>query len=363
MIAPVSIWQRPQYSADNEDTRSELRALEIEPANRVVAVCAGGGRVLGLLGAGARSVLAIDRFPAQLHQLELKAAAAAAWDRTIFLEFLGISESPDRLDQYEDVRSSLTLGARRYWDRRAALIADGLYWSGRTERGLIGFVRLLRNLGRLDWATEFFDLADVSAQRAMLDAHAPRIERGVRWCGRFGHPAVAYLLARDPGFLRSTEGSVSSYLARRLLGWLRAHPARESFLLWMAYYGGFSEGGPLPDYLTDVGYRAMRKHLDRLELRCVDLRSERVDVAYCESVKWSLSDVGCWMSESTFAAVLGRVVLAGAPGSRFCLRNFAARRRIPAELAHRVRRLDSVCDALDRDDRSVFFRFEVAELL
>jgi len=354
---------RPQYSADNEDTRSEVRALEIGPGDCVVAVCAGGGRVLGLLGAEPRRVVAIDRAPAQLHHLEIKAAAAEAWDRLSFLEFLGVAGSEDRLDQYREIRGALSLPARRYWDRRSALLAEGIHGAGRTEQGLVRFVELLRKLGRMDWAGGFFELDDVAVQRARLDSNANRIERGVRWCGRFGHPAIAYLLARDPGFLRSTEGSVSAYLADRLLGWLRRHPARESFLLWMAYHGGLTLDGPLPDYLTEAGYESMRKQVDRLELRCLDLRRERVEFVYSDTVKWSLSDIGCWMSERAFADVLGRVVLGGSPGSRFCLRNFAARRRIPLELAHRVRRLDALCDELDDDDRSIFFRFEAAEFL
>jgi S-adenosylmethionine-diacylglycerol 3-amino-3-carboxypropyl transferase len=354
--------RRPQYGADNEDTRSERRALRIQPSDTVVAVCAGGGRVLGLLAGGAQQVIAVDRAADQLHQLELKAAAADALDRAAFLAFLGITEREERADLYAGLRGSLSEPALRYWDRRLTLLQQGIFWAGRTERGLVGFVRLLRATGRMGWAQGFFDLDSVAVQQALLDAHAERIARGVRWCGRFGHPAVAYLLARDPGFLRSTEGGVPSYLAERLLGWLRMHPVRESFLLWMAYYGGLSADGPLPDYLTAAGYDAMRKQLDRLELRCLDLRREAIPVAYDQPVKWSLSDVGCWMSEPAFAELVRRVASAGAPGSRFCFRNFAARRRIPVDLSNRVRRLGALCDDLDATDRSVFFRFEVGEL-
>lgn len=354
---------RPQYSADNEDTRSEVRALEIQRDDLVVAVCAGGGRVLGLLGGGARRVVAIDRAPDQLHQLELKAAAAEVLDRDTYLAWIGVTPCGERLDLYAPLRGSLSRPARRYWDRRPGLVRDGVFWAGRTERGLLAFVRWLRASGRMAWAEGLFELDSPVVQRAVLDAHAADIELGVRWCGRFGHPVIAYLLARDPGFLRSTERSVATYLAERLLAWLRVHPARESFLLWMAYHGGLTPGGPLPDFLTPGGYEAMRKGLGGLELRCADLRQDGVAAAYDQPVKWSLSDVGCWMSERSFDELLLRVSAIGSPRSRICFRNFAARRHIPKRLAGRLRRLDSLCDELDAADRSVFFRIEVAELV
>ena len=66
---------RPLYSADNEDTRSELTALEIGRDDTVITIAAGGGRALSLLTAAPKRLLAIDRQPDQIYNLELKAAA------------------------------------------------------------------------------------------------------------------------------------------------------------------------------------------------------------------------------------------------------------------------------------------------
>jgi hypothetical protein len=54
-------------------------------------------------------------------------------------------------------------------------------------------------------------------------------------------------------------------------------------------------------------------------------------------------------------------VRVGAPGSRLCARNFAARRRLPPDLRGRVRRLDALCAALDACDASMLYTFEIAE--
>ena len=81
--------RRPLYSADNEDTRSELKALEIGGDDTVVAIAAGGGRALSLLTAGPKRLIAIDRRPEQVFNLELKAAAMDAFDLAHFQGFLG----------------------------------------------------------------------------------------------------------------------------------------------------------------------------------------------------------------------------------------------------------------------------------
>lgn len=349
---------RPLYSADNEDTRSELTALEITGDDTVVAVAAGGGRALSLLTSGPKRLLAIDRRADQLFQLELKAAAMAAFDLAGFQEFLGIAPSADRLDRYSSIRSSLPRSGRKYWDNRRRLIEVGPFFAGRTETALIRFMGGLKRVGLMRWAEPFFQAGSLEAQQALLETHRARVDRGLVWWKLFSHPLVIYSMAQDPSFLRSTEGSVGTYVARRLVDYASSNLVRESYLLRLAYDCSLTTRSPLPPYLTPAGFDLARKHLDRLEIQSVDLRDFATRLRPTSVVKWSLSDVSSWMREEQFHDLMRGVVGSSPSGSRYCFRNFAARRRLPFDLASRVEPLAEICERLDRADSSVIYRFE-----
>jgi len=354
---------RPLYSACNEDTRSEIIALELEPSDTVVAIAAGGGRVLSLLAQPAGAVVAVDRRSDQLYQLELKAAAAEALGYDDFVGFLGLLEAQDRADVYRVLRPALSAGSRRYWDRRRSLIQVGVLYAGRCERALGALGRGMRRLGLLDWAGACFDGPDLDTQRRVLAESSSRLRRQ-EWLWRLSVQRVlVYAAIQDPGFLRSTEGNVGSYLYRRVLAYAQTHPFRESFLLSLIYYGRYAFADALPLYLTRGAYDQVRKNLSRLSMTAAPIDEVAARMRPTSRVKWSLSDVSAWMSAERFAELLRVIANKGAPGSRLCFRNFAARRRIPRDLAPHLRRLDGLCDRLDRDDSSVFWRFEVAELV
>lgn len=304
--------------------------------------------------------MAIDRRPDQLFNLELKLVALDAFDFTEFLAFLGISDTTDRLDRYAMIRQSLTTSGRRYWDNRRELIEAGSFFAGRTETALIRFMRALKGLGLMRWAEPLFQATSLEAQQALLETHRFRVDRGLVWWKLFCHPLVIYTLAQDPSFLRSTDGSVGAYLVRRLLDYASSNLVRESYLLRLAYDCGLSSQSPLPPYLTPVGFERARKHVDRLEIQCVDLRDFVARQHLSTPVKWSLSDVSCWMREEQFHDLLRLVVGCGHSGSRYCYRNFAARREPSRDLEGRVQRLSAVCEELNFRDSSVIYRFEVA---
>jgi S-adenosylmethionine-diacylglycerol 3-amino-3-carboxypropyl transferase len=354
--------RRPLYSADNEDTRSELKALEITGGDTVVAIAAGGGRALSLLAAGPKRLVAIDRRPDQVFNLELKAAAMDVFQLEEFQGFLGIAEARERMDQYRMVRQSLSRSARRYWDNRRRLVEAGVFLAGRTETALVRFMRGLKAMGLMDWAEPFFQASSLEAQQALLDAHRDRVDRGLVWWKIFCHPLVIYPLAQDPSFLRSTDGSVGAYLVRRLIEFASFNLVRESYVLRLTYDCGLTPGSPLPPYLGREGFDQAKKGLDRLEVQCGDLRDFVARGRTVGPIKWSLSDVSCWMAEAQFHDLLRSITHAAPPGSRFCARNFAARRDIPRDLRGRVRRLDDLCRDLDSQDASVIYRFEVGEV-
>ncbi len=353
--------RRPLYSADNEDTRSELTALEITGEDTVVAIAAGGGRALSLLTAGPKRLIAIDRRADQVFNLELKAAALDAFDLGTFQCFLGIAKSPDRLDHYRTIRQSLSRSARRYWDNRRHLVETGVFFAGRTETALIRFMRGLKSLGLMAWAEPFFQATSLEAQQALLDSQRVRVERGLVWWQLFCHPLLIYPMAQDPSFLRSTGSSVGAYLVGRLIDYASSNMVRDSYLLRLAYDCGLTPASPLPLYLSPDGFDLARKNLGSLEIQCADLRDFGARCPVASPVKWSLSDVSCWMSEAQFHELLRFITYGMLPGSRFCARNFAAHREIPRDLLGRLMRLHDVAQYLDSADASVIYRFEVAE--
>jgi S-adenosylmethionine-diacylglycerol 3-amino-3-carboxypropyl transferase len=351
---------RPLYSACNEDTRSERVALAIGPEDTVVSIAAGGGRTLSLLAAQPARMIAVDRSVDQLHVLELKAVAMESLEHRELLRFLGVEPEPARLEIFEMLRGSLSPSARRYWDARPHVVEEGLLYAGRAEVTARRFMGILRAGGLLAWVEEWFEqrtLADQEAFLARAKGRLRLLELAIRlYC----HPAVVFPLTRDHGFLRSSQGSIGRYMFDRILRWSRTHLVRDSFALRLFYFGCYDPRGPLPIWLEPEGYARARKALSRLELQHARVEDYAKLVRTDGPLKWSLSDVSAWMSERTFHDLVRSLVLRGGPGSRLCARHFAVVRALPLDLRSRLDRREAVAREIDREDASVFWRFEVA---
>jgi S-adenosylmethionine:diacylglycerol 3-amino-3-carboxypropyl transferase len=353
--------RRPLYAACNEDTRTELAALAPTRGDTVVCVSAGGGRALSLLGAGARRFLAVDRRESQLHVLELQAAALDALPYAALRAFVGVDPDRDRLDVHAALRASLSPRARRYWDARRSLVAGGLLYAGRLETTLARFAAWLRRTGAMRWPTAAFAARSHDEQRDVL-LRAPReVVRGARlWTALF-HPAAVALVLQDPSFGRSTEGRTGAYLYRRMLDFAARRRLAESFLLHLIWFGRYDPHGALPLWLTPDGAERARKGLAQLELRHATLDRVAAEVPQDAPVCWSLSDVGAWMSEPAFHALLARLVEASPAGSRLCWRHLAAHWTTPA-LPRLV--LDrALSRRVERDDASVFYAVCAASVI
>ncbi|MCL4686385.1 DUF3419 family protein [Myxococcota bacterium] len=359
---------RPLYSADNEDTRSELRALAPGLQDLVVCVAAGGGRALSLLAGGGGPLLAIDRDPVQLCVLELKAAALDALRYEQLRGFVGLDAAAGRLDTYADLRASLSRSARRYWDRRTSLVRSGILYAGRLETWLARCAALLRRAGMLAWADACAGARELAIQRAVLRERSEEVRRAERGFAVLMHPSISWLAMRDPSFLRSTEGNPGRYLYRRLVAWAGRRLLRDSFLVELIRTGRYDPHGALPLWLTREGSEQARKRLPWMNLVCTDVGALPRRLPPVQRVLWSLSDVSCWMSERRFHGLLGAIAAASPPGSRVCFRNLAALRSFPPAAGPpaarpRLRSLPDLAAALDREDTSVFYRFGVAEIL
>jgi S-adenosylmethionine:diacylglycerol 3-amino-3-carboxypropyl transferase len=352
--------RRPLYAACNEDSRTELAALAPTRTDTVVCVAAGGGRALTLLGAGPRRFLAVDRRESQLHVLELKAAALDLLPDAAFRAFVGLDPDGGRLDVYEALRASLSPRARRSWDRRRRLVANGVLYAGRLETTLACWSAALRRVGLMRWPTAALAARSLDEQRAVMRRAEREVVRGSRLWAALFHPIAVALALQDPSFRRSTEGRTGAYLYGRLLDFATRRRLRESFLLHLIYYGRYDPHGALPIWLTAQGIERARKQLSRLELRHVTLAEVAAALPHDGTVCWSLSDVSAWTDETGFHALLARLVDASPPGSRLCWRHLAAHWSMPA-LPGLVRDGD-LSRLLERVDSSVFYAIHAARV-
>jgi S-adenosylmethionine-diacylglycerol 3-amino-3-carboxypropyl transferase len=363
--APGVVWTNNDiiFSACNEDTGCEIRALKPGPGKRILCVTAGGGRVLSLLGDRPREVWAVDLNPCQNYLLELKIAGMKALDHDGYLRFLGVRPSDRRLAIYETLRPSLTAPARAFFDGHVDRLERGIVYEGKLERFFQRLAVLLRVVRPFGIDT-LFGFDDLSEQRRFLQ--------------KFDSPLfrfVAHLVLRrecfkhfsgDPGFYKHLPEDLP--LERRLydniVRHLGNHLARENHVIGLAIYGRYPYEPALPQYLNAAHYDRIRAAL--AETRIV-IHTGRVDRVLAEAEPgsfdaFSLSDIGSYLDDERLAALFERVFDTAAPGAKICSRGCILHRELAPAQAARIRRDHMLEHQFGFHDYSTLHQFLVGEI-
>lgn len=348
-----------------EDADLLVEALGPVAGRLVLSIGSGGDNSLALLAEGPARLLVVDRNPAQLALLQLKLAAITALEHGSLLEFLGAwpcrsasagAVAAHRLALYRRCRPLLPPAEAVFWDQRPALVAGGLLRAGRFERYLElvrrGLLPLLGGAGR--WQPLFDGLT--SEQRACwYDRHWD--SRRWRWLMHlcFSRWALGHL-GTAPAQVRYGSGSQPAQLLQRLRQVLvELDPGDNPHLHWLVH-GHY--GAVLPRALRPGSQQAIRRHRERLELRCGDL----VDLLAPEPEgagaieRFNLSNVFEYLSPEATTALLGRLHRHAAAGARLVAWNRVADRDGRLAPAGTWRAEDQRAAALHRQDRVFFYR-------
>jgi S-adenosylmethionine:diacylglycerol 3-amino-3-carboxypropyl transferase len=131
------------FGLSQEDERSEARALDLRPTDRVLSIVSAGEMPLSLLSIGVAQVLAVDIDPSQLHLARLKLAAVCTLERSDAIRFLGYrTASPDqRHDWFDAVLDHLPADSQAFWRAHRSEAGPGAIWAGRFEQYLSRITR------------------------------------------------------------------------------------------------------------------------------------------------------------------------------------------------------------------------------
>ncbi|HEY3355947.1 MAG TPA: DUF3419 family protein [Polyangia bacterium] len=364
-LAPGVVWTNNDviFSACNEDTGCEIRALRLGPGKKLFCVTAGGGRVLSLLGERPREVWAVDLNPCQTYLLELKVAALRALEHDAYLRFLGVRPSATRLATYELLRPQLTPAARSFFDAGSDRIARGLIYQGRLERffsKLAIVLRLVRPFG-LD---TLFGFTDLSEQRRFLQRLDTPLFRAVahtvlrRECFKY--------FSGDPGFYKHLPEDLPLHrrIYDNIVRHLGNHLARENHVLALAIFGKYINEAALPQYLNAATYARVRAGLAETRLNII---TGRVDEVLAQAGPdsfdaFSLSDICSYLHDDAFDHLYDLVFDAARPAARMVSRGCIVHRELKPPQARRLRRDQTMEHQFAFHDFSMVHQFVVGEI-
>jgi S-adenosylmethionine-diacylglycerol 3-amino-3-carboxypropyl transferase len=354
---------RISYSACNEDSHSELKALKLDPGKRVLCITAGGGRVLNLLHDRPREIVAVDVNPTQNHLLELKIAAMRALDYEPYLAFLGVRPARDRLKVYQGIKPDLSPEAQGYFDANPQIVKKGALYQGSLERFLVHVARIV-HVVRPFWIKKLFSFEDIEEQRRFLDGWDTRVWRFVveSLCRR----SFLELFSRDPGFWRFVPPEVP--LHRRIFDlierYLGNHLARDSHLLQLVFYARYVYEPAMPIYLQAASYPRVREALKTTQIKQVTAPLTNVLSAAADASfdAYSIADVSSYLSEIDFGALMREIMRTAAPNARLCSRGIFVHRPLPPEFVSKVHRDHDLERRLAFDDMAMVHEFVVGTL-
>jgi S-adenosylmethionine-diacylglycerol 3-amino-3-carboxypropyl transferase len=393
---PSEIEQRTRfdqlrYAQCWEDADILLAALAVQPHHTCLSIASGGENTLALLSQSPQRVIAVDLSPAQIASLELKVAAFAHLSHGEMLVLLGSWDDPSgefppavgssdagspvgvgfqrpeksptrsstqplttqlRTHLYRQCRPHLSPQARQFWDDRPQAIAQGINGSGKFERYLALFRRIILPLVHAPsvWQPLLTGLSP--AQRDDWYRHQWDSWRWRSLFRAFFSRFTLGHLGTDPQFLRYGESSLADHLLQRTRYALTTlDPAQNPYLHWILL-GHHQQ--VLPYALRPENFDAIRTNLPRLEWHTMALEDflNRNDTPIDRG---NLSNVFEYMSQAHYQTVLNQLHHHAAPLARLAYWNRLSDRTCPPNSPH-WHGLDELATHLHQQDQVFFYQ-------
>jgi S-adenosylmethionine-diacylglycerol 3-amino-3-carboxypropyl transferase len=344
------------YAQIWEDPELDLRALDLQPTDRLIAIGSGGCNLLSYLTANPAEVIAVDLNPHHVHLIRLKQAGLRHMPTyQAFYRFFGNARDPRNPDLYRrHLRDHLTPETRAYWDgrdwtlrRRVGVFTRNIYRYGLLGRfitaGHIGG-RLLGT--RLEHLLEARDLAE---QRAFFDGQiAPLFDH---WLVRRITAMKASLFglgippAQYDKLVRSGGGDMAVVLKRRLEKLTCDFPVADNYFVQQAFALRYPAGdaGPLPPYLQSRHFEDLRARADRVSVVNRSFTERLAEEPDGSMNAYVMLDAQDWMTDEQLNALWSEITRTAQPGARVLFRTADEPSLLPGRVS------DALLDRWDYD--------------
>jgi S-adenosylmethionine-diacylglycerol 3-amino-3-carboxypropyl transferase len=349
------------YSTCDEDSYSELRALDITSNDRVLCVTGSACRTLSLLACNPKQLISVDYAPGQNYLLELKLAAFRMLSYDMLLKFFGVEDCRNRWEIFCSLEKQMSPQAFAYFRANRWAIEKGILFTGRHE---LFYVRFVAPLMRLLYGRQMKQIAQASTLEEQREIYNKRIS-GFLWHTliRVGFsPLSIRLILNNPQYFVEMTVNVGDYLIERLNHTFNHHLVRDNHWTSLMFYGKYLDKHCLPHFLLEENYHAIRKATTKVEI-VTDNLIEYMKKMPAQSIdKYSLSDVTSCIDTQTFRTLMQEVVRTSDKHGKLCYRNFLNKQLIPSDLENIFQRDHELSNQLYQDDLAFAYSFEIAEI-
>lgn len=358
------------YAQIWEDPVADMRGLAIRPDSRIVTIASGGCNALSYLTANPERIMAVDLNTAHIALNKLKGAALRYLpDHAHLRRFVAEADHATNPQLYHNLLAPhLDEATQRYWDgrdlsgcRRIAGFSKGIY-----KRGLlgnfIGAVHLLAKLYGID-PREILATSSLEEQRRVFDERfAPIFERRfVRWLT--DRPASLFGLGIPPAQYAALAGeSRMADVLRERLEKLACHfPVNDNYFAWQAFSRGYGRdaGAPVPPWLEETNFAALRERIDRLEVHHANFADHLAAQPDISLDRYVLLDAQDWMDDAQLTRLWREILRTARPGARVLFRTAAEPSllpgRVPDDILSRWRYDETESRMLTAADRSSIY--------
>lgn len=333
------------YTQIWEDPEIDLEALQLGPDCHVVTIASGGCNVLSYLTADPGRITALDLSLAHVALNRLKLVAAIrlpSWEA--FYRFFGAADTDANLGAYDRlIAPHLDSQSRAYWEgrsvqqwgrRRISIFARNAYRHGVLGR-FIGVAHVAARVYGVD-LRKLLGAQSLEEQRRFFETVlAPLFDKpAVRWAT--ANRLSLYGLGIPPAQYEALAGGrdMGGVLRDRVERLACGFSLQDNYFAWQAFGRAYADdaSGPLPPYLRQADFDAVRRRADRVEVMNKSVTEYLASCPDASRDRYVLLDAQDWMTDQQLNALWTEITRTARPGARVIFRTAAEPSLLPGRL-------------------------------
>ncbi len=354
----ASFFDKINYSASNEDSESERKALTINANDVVLCITGSGARSLDLLVDSPQKIISIDLNKSQNLLLELKIAAFKALNYDEFCEFIGLKNSRNRLEIYTKLLDFLSSEAQNYWNQHTKLIENGVLYCGTWERFLKGmkqaaFIRnkLVDKLMNVETLAEQQTIWQAEWDNWLWKSYLKLISNRFLWVNIIREPGAKII---EPDF------NIYQYMKHRMDFMAMNFRLKTNHYANLIFNGKYNENCILPHHLRPENFDLIKQNINKIEI-ITDNLADYLETQENQISAFSLSDFSSYAPTEAYSTIWQSIIKAAKPNARFCERMFLVKRN-PEKIFSEIKRNIALENELNNTDEATIYTFCAGEI-